>query len=104
MRAAHTSSMVQDRKQCDANQTPAGGTDSTAAHSEPCNGKNREAPTDRRTDSQNKNQNTTTTQKGSSEASCTFSGIKVQQLYVRALTYGNKDIRSRLDKHRCQQC
>lgn len=31
MKAAHTSSMVQDRKQCDASQTPAGGTDSTAA-------------------------------------------------------------------------
>lgn len=53
--AAHTGNMVQDRKQYDASQTPAGGTDSTAACTEPCSRKNREALIDRRTGLQSKN-------------------------------------------------
>ncbi len=55
MKTAHTSSTVQDRKPCDASRTPAGGTDSTAACTEPCSRKNTEALTDRRTSSHNKN-------------------------------------------------
>lgn len=55
MKATHTGSMTQDRKQYDACQTPAGGPDSTAACSEPCSRNHRETLTGRRTDLQIKN-------------------------------------------------
>ena len=43
-------------KLCDASQTPAGGTDSTAACTEPCSRKYGASPADTRTGSQNKNE------------------------------------------------
>ena len=53
--AANTGNVVQDRKQFDASRTPAGGTDSVAACTEPCSRRNRKALTDRRSGSQSRN-------------------------------------------------
>lgn len=60
VKAAHTGTLVQDRKQCDASQTPAGGTDSTMACTESCRRKGREALRDRSQGSHSKNKSKST--------------------------------------------
>lgn len=123
----HAGSMFQDRKQCDASQTPAGGTDSTAACTEPCSRKYRASPADARTGSQKKN-NGMQGHRSRVQRHCTQgAGVRchaykhtlMQTLCVHALhnfvtklhptrnwihaRSVNKDICSRLETHRCQQ-
>lgn len=94
MKAAHTGSTVQDRKPCDASQTPAGGTDSTAACTEPCSKKNRGADRQkdgfRRIRTRHKNtraDNSSTTQEGRSEVPCIQTHSQAQSYRETLYTY-----------------